>query len=89
MSAVITSLFTTGISDPFSSLTHLLGAIAFGWLGASLVQKAEGDPVRRVAVVIFAFSCALMLFVSALFHMLPHGGVARPCGVALRRPPKT
>ena len=65
------------ISDPFSSLTHLIGAIAFAWLGVSLVREAQGDPWRRIAVVVFAFSCSLMLLVSGLFHMSPQGGVAR------------
>lgn len=67
----------TGISDPFSSLTHLIGSVAFAWLGVSLVQRAEGDPWRRLAVVVFAFACSLMLLVSGLFHMLPQGGAAR------------
>jgi channel protein (hemolysin III family) len=65
------------ISDPFSSLTHLIGAIAFAWLGASLVRRAEGDPARRAAVVIFAFSVSLMLLVSGIFHLLPQGSAAR------------
>lgn len=66
-----------GIGDSFSSLTHLIGAIAFAWLAVSLVREAEGDRVRRIAVVVFAFSCALMLLVSGLFHMSAQGGVAR------------
>jgi channel protein (hemolysin III family) len=65
------------MSDPFSSLTHLIGSIAFAWLGASLVRRAEGDPARRAAVVIFAFSVSLMLLVSGIFHLLPHGSAAR------------
>lgn len=67
----------THISDPFSSVTHLIGAIAFAWLGASLVRRADGEPARRAAVVIFAFSVSLMLLVSGVFHMLPQGGAAR------------
>jgi len=43
----------------------------------SLVREAEGDPVRRIAVVVFAFSCSLMLLVSGLYHMSAQGGVAR------------
>jgi channel protein (hemolysin III family) len=71
------ALAAAGINDPVSSLTHLVGAIAFAWLGVSLVREAEGDGVRRVAVVVFAFSCALMLLVSGLYHMSAQGGVAR------------
>jgi len=70
-------LAAAGINDPVSSLTHLVGAIAFAWLGVSLVREAEGDVVRRIAVVVFAFCCALMLLVSGLYHMSAQGGVAR------------
>ena len=71
------ALAAAGINDPVSSLTHLVGAIAFAWLGVSLVREAEGDVVRRIAVVTFVFSCALMLLVSGLYHMSAQGGMAR------------
>src|SRR6185436_17646557 len=66
-----------GIAQPFSSLTHLVGAVAFAWLGVSLVRRSRGDPARRAAVVVFAFSCALMLLISGVFHMMPQGSAAR------------
>lgn len=71
------ALASLGIGDPFSSLTHLIGAVAFAWLGVSLVQKAQGCPWRRAGVVVFAFCCSLMLLVSGIFHMMPQGGAAR------------
>jgi channel protein (hemolysin III family) len=63
--------------DPFSSFTHLIGAIAFAWLGVLTVRQAGADPARRTALVLFTFCCSMMLLVSGLFHLMPHGGAAR------------
>jgi channel protein (hemolysin III family) len=65
------------ISDPFSSLTHLAGAIAFAGMGAQLVRAAGPDPGRRTALAVFATGCAFMLALSGCFHLLPRGSEAR------------
>jgi channel protein (hemolysin III family) len=61
--------------DFFSSLTHLTGAIAFAWLGLSLVREARSD--HRIALVVFSLCCSLVLLASGLFHLMPYGGAAR------------
>jgi channel protein (hemolysin III family) len=71
-----------GFSDPFSSLTHLAGAVVFGILGISLTARGRGDAGRVFSLALFAFSCVLLLSLSGIYHLLQHETVAR--GVLMR-----
>src|SRR3954454_18390113 len=66
-----------GFSDPFSSLTHLGGALVFAWLSVSLVQRGRGNPGRVVSLIVFAFSCVLLLSLSGVYHLLSPGSAGR------------
>ncbi len=66
-----------GFSDPFSSLTHLAGALTFGVLGLFLVARGRGDARRVFSLVVFASSCVLLLSLSGVYHLLSHDTVAR------------
>ncbi|MBC7770991.1 MAG: hemolysin III family protein [Pyrinomonadaceae bacterium] len=75
-----------GFADPFSSLSHLLGAAVFSGLSFTLVRKGwrARHPPRlgahggRVAsLVIFAFSAVLLLSLSGVYHLLGHHAPAR------------
>lgn len=79
-----------GFTDPFSSISHLIGAAAFAGLGVPLVRRAlatraqpgvNGAPVSMVArvasLVIFSISAVLLLGTSGTFHLLGHVGTAR------------
>jgi channel protein (hemolysin III family) len=62
-----------GFHDPISSLTHLLGALAFALLAPALVRRGRGDPTRVAFLGLYAFSCIFLLSMSAVYHMLPRG----------------
>ena len=66
-----------GFSDPFSSLTHLAGAVVFAILGMVLVYRGRGDFGRMLSLGMFAFSCVLLLSLSGAYHLLAPGSAAR------------
>ncbi len=77
MSAPVVLLSIPGFSEPFSSLSHLGGALIFAWLGASLVREGRGSAGRIASLAVFAFSCVLLLSLSAVYHLLEPGGTPR------------
>src|SRR6478672_10312211 len=66
-----------GFSDPFSSLTHLLGAGAFACLTPLLILKGRGDPWRVASLGVFAFSTVFLLAMSGTYHLLSPGTPGR------------
>lgn len=72
-----------GFSEPFSSLTHLVGALVFAILSVPLVARGRGDGWRVFSLVIFAFSCVLLLSLSGVYHLLTPGTPARSVLVRL------
>lgn len=77
-----TLLSIPGFSDPVSSLTHLAGAVVFGILGIFLIARGRGNPQRVLSLVVFVFSCVLLLSLSGVYHLLLHDTPAR--GVLMR-----
>jgi channel protein (hemolysin III family) len=77
MSAPVVLLSIPGFSEPFSSLSHLAGAVIFACLGVSLVRRGQGDGGRVVSLAVFAFSCVLLLSISGVYHLLSPSGVPR------------
>jgi channel protein (hemolysin III family) len=66
-----------GFSEPFSSLSHLGGALAFAWLSVSLIRRGQGNSGRMVSLIAFAFSCVLLLSISGVYHLLSPSGAGR------------
>src|SRR5262245_14208697 len=66
-----------GFHDPFSSLTHLLGAGAFLFLGMFLIQRVGGNRARVFFLSVYVFTCVFLLSMSGVYHMLERGGTAR------------
>jgi len=67
-----------GFNDPFSSLSHLLGAGVFAVLSYFLIRRGVRTerpvhPGRIVALAVFAFSAVLLLSMSGVFHLLGPG----------------
>ena len=76
----------TAFADPFSSLSHLIGAGVFAVLSVPLVRKGirarHEDGWRPgvghlAALVIFAVSAVLLLTMSGVFHLLGPAGAGR------------
>lgn len=66
-------LALSGFGDPFSSLTHLVGAAVFAALAVMLVRNGRGDARHRGSLAVFAAACVVMLSVSGTYHLLQPG----------------
>jgi channel protein (hemolysin III family) len=66
-----------GICEPFSSLSHLAGAGLFAVLAPALIRRGRGCRYRVTALSVFALSCALLLAVSGVYHLLAFETPAR------------
>ena len=66
-----------GFADPFSSLSHLFGALVFAVLSVPMLVRAKGRTDRVVSVAIFCFGAVLLLFISGVYHMIDSTGAAR------------
>ena len=66
-----------GFSDPFNSLSHLLGAGVFLVLSIPLLRSGWGDVCKFLALGIFAFAAVFMLSMSGVYHLLSPDGAAR------------
>ena len=66
-----------GFSEPFSSISHLLGAFVFFVYGIKLMLMARGHLSWIVAVGIFVFSGVFLLSMSGVFHLLEMEGAGR------------
>ncbi len=67
-----------GFTDPFSSSTHLLAAVA-SLLGAIfLVHRGRGNGARVFSLIVFSITLVFLFSMSGVFHLLPLDGSARP-----------
>ena len=66
-----------GFSDPFASLSHLLGAVLFLALGYFLVRRGAGNVARVISLAVFVFGAVLLLSISGTYHLLDPNGAAR------------
>lgn len=66
-----------GFSEPFSSISHLLGALVFFVYGVRLIYVARDHLAWAVAVGVFVFSGVFLLSMSGVFHLLDVEGVGR------------
>jgi len=66
-----------GIADPFSALTHLVGALIALAAGVSLMARPFRHWGHRLAAGVFPLSCVFLLSMSGVFHLLPNGTHAR------------
>ncbi len=66
-----------GFSDPFSSISHLMGAFVFLVYGIKLITLAGGHRGWVAAVSVFVFSVVFLLSMSGVFHLLEHQSIGR------------
>lgn len=71
-----------GFAEPFSSLSHLGGALVFAWLAFFLVRRGR-DTGSVVSLGIFAFSSVFLLAMSGVYHLLSPVSAARAVLVRL------
>lgn len=63
-------------TDPFSTYTHLAGAITCALTARPLLRRTT-VPLRRRALGVFAASAMTLLLASALFHAMPAETISR------------
>lgn len=66
-----------GFHEPFSAMSHLVGAAVFVFLGYGLLLRGRGDRQRLIYLGIYAFSVVLLFSLSGVYHMMERGGTAR------------
>jgi channel protein (hemolysin III family) len=66
-----------GCYEPFSALSHLLGAVAFLILGWRLLRCARGRRDRLILLGVYASSCVLLFLMSGLYHLMERGNLPR------------
>lgn len=71
-----------GIADPFSMLTHSLGALVALAMARRLIERGRGRPGARIALAVFAGGCILVLVTSSVYHVFGHG---TPVGSVFQR----
>jgi len=66
-----------GFTEPFSSLSHLLGAFIFFIYGVKLIYMARSNTGWTISVIVFVISGVFLLSMSGVFHLLELQGVNR------------
>jgi channel protein (hemolysin III family) len=66
-----------GFHEPFSSMSHLLGAAIFAFLGYGLLLRGRGDRARLIYLSVYALACVTLFSLSGVYHMMARGGTAR------------
>ncbi len=62
-----------GFSDPFSSLSHLLAALAFAILSFFLLRLRRKHVADTLSLGVFSFASVFMLSMSGVYHLLAPG----------------
>jgi channel protein (hemolysin III family) len=62
-----------GFSEPFSSLSHFIGAIVCLILSIPMWRSAKGHFGHRLAIGVFCFATIFLLSMSGVYHLLPPG----------------
>src|SRR5262249_32253836 len=65
-----------GFDDPFSSLTHLVGAVIFAFLRYGPLRR-RGDRARLTYLGVFSLAGVMVFALSGVYHMTARGGTAR------------
>jgi channel protein (hemolysin III family) len=64
-----------GFADPFSSLSHLLGAALFAVFSIFLIRRGRGEPLRVTSLAIFSAGTVLLLSLSGITHLIGRNGL--------------
>ena len=66
-----------GFNDPFSSLSHLIGAFVFLIFGIKLIRLASVNRGWVIATTVFVISGVFLLSMSGVFHLLEQQNAGR------------
>lgn len=63
-----------GFAEPFSSLSHLIGAVVFALLSVPMLLRARKRQRNLIAVAVFCFGAVSLLSISGVYHLLDPEG---------------
>ncbi len=66
-----------GLYQPFSSLSHLLGACVFAVASVWLLRQGRGNLPRMISLFVFCLGAVVLLAISGAYHLLDPAGEAR------------
>ena len=58
-----------GCREPFSSLSHLLGAGVFAGLAVNLIRRGGNDWVKATSLAVFGATSVILLLLSGIYHV--------------------
>ena len=62
-----------GFSEPFSSISHLMFAVA-GFIGTFvLLRKGKGNDFRLMGLALYSFCLVFLFSMSGVYHLLERG----------------
>lgn len=64
-----------GCREPFSSISHLIGAAVFAGLAPDLIRQGRGSIVRLISLWVLAIASVLLLIMSGLYHVFGPGAM--------------
>src|SRR5687768_11090580 len=65
-----------GFYEPFSAISHLIGAVVFLILGYRLLLRGRGEQTRMILLGVYVASSVLLMSMSGVYHMVVRGGTA-------------
>ncbi len=74
--ATIERYHLPGFYEPFSAMSHLLGAPLFLVLGIVLLLRGRGDRTAMLALAVYTFAGVFLMSMSGVYHMMVDGGAA-------------
>lgn len=74
--ATIERYHLPGFYEPFSAISHLLGAPLFLILGIVLMRRARGDRTAMVSLAVYTVAGVFLMSMSGVYHMMVDGGGA-------------
>jgi channel protein (hemolysin III family) len=58
------------LREPFSSLSHIVGACVFAVFAVLLVRQGRGDRLRTISLAVMAYVSIQTLIISSIYHSL-------------------
>ena len=65
-----------GFSEPFSSISHLVGAISFFMASFFMIFRGRGNNARVIGLLIYCFCLVFLFTMSGVYHLLEKGFTA-------------
>lgn len=65
-----TTVSLSWIREPFSSISHIIGALLFAVLAIRLIRRGRGEWLRTISLGVMAYASIQTLLISSAYHSL-------------------